>query len=252
MRIDGGLHPVTVNSIVAAFRPLGNFAPVFYAPSRVPSSANVSNVLYSQAFDNANTYSFTGTTTVNATRVADGVIFDSCAECVFPVSTTEQSDSWTLTLNKWYVFTMDVKHVSGTLSDMSMSISSGVSMAPSFSSLLSTGKWVTVATLGKCTSGGTARLRIVNGSSGSQTIRFSALQVIEFDTEAEALAYYNGGEYRAGSSRPRVTYSTVAPTTGTWAVGDRCFNKSPAVGQPKSWACTVAGTPGTWVSEGNL
>jgi hypothetical protein len=45
---------------------------------------------------------------------------------------------------------------------------------------------------------------------------------------------------------------TVAPTTGTWARGDRVFNGQPAVGQPKSWACTVAGTPGTWVSEGNL
>jgi hypothetical protein len=49
-----------------------------------------------------------------------------------------------------------------------------------------------------------------------------------------------------------VTYGTAAPTTGTWAVGDRVFNQTPAVGQPKSWVCTVAGTPGTWVSEGNL
>ena len=36
----------------------------------------------------------------------------------------------------------------------------------------------------------------------------------------------------------------AAPTTGTWAVGDRVFNKTPVVGQPKSWACTVAGTEG--------
>lgn len=45
---------------------------------------------------------------------------------------------------------------------------------------------------------------------------------------------------------------TAAPTTGTWAVGDRQVNSSPAVGQPKAWTCTVAGAPGTWVSEGNL
>jgi hypothetical protein len=45
---------------------------------------------------------------------------------------------------------------------------------------------------------------------------------------------------------------SAAPTTGTWAVGDRCINSNPVIGQPKSWACTVAGTPGTWVSEGNL
>jgi hypothetical protein len=47
-------------------------------------------------------------------------------------------------------------------------------------------------------------------------------------------------------------YGTAAPTTGTWAVGDRMIHSTPAVGQPKAWCCTVAGTPGTWVSEGNL
>jgi hypothetical protein len=49
-----------------------------------------------------------------------------------------------------------------------------------------------------------------------------------------------------------VSFATAAPTTGTWAVGDRVANSAPAVGSPKGWACTVAGTPGTWVSEGNL
>lgn len=37
-----------------------------------------------------------------------------------------------------------------------------------------------------------------------------------------------------------------------WKVGDRVVNSNPSVGQPKSWVCTVAGSPGTWVSEGNL
>lgn len=44
----------------------------------------------------------------------------------------------------------------------------------------------------------------------------------------------------------------AAPLAGTWRVGERCQNIAPAVGQPKGWMCTVAGTPGTWVSEGNL
>ena len=48
------------------------------------------------------------------------------------------------------------------------------------------------------------------------------------------------------------TWGTAAPASGTWAVGDRCVNSAPAVGRPKAWTCTVAGTPGTWVSEGNL
>jgi len=55
-----------------------------------------------------------------------------------------------------------------------------------------------------------------------------------------------------GSLGRATTYGTAAPTTGTWAVGDRVFNQAPSVGQPKSWVCTVAGAPGTWVSEGNL
>ena len=46
--------------------------------------------------------------------------------------------------------------------------------------------------------------------------------------------------------------TTAAPTQGAWEVGDRSVNTTPAVGQPKSWVCTVAGSPGTWVSEGNL
>ncbi len=45
---------------------------------------------------------------------------------------------------------------------------------------------------------------------------------------------------------------TAAPTTGTWTVGNRVINSVPTVGQPKAWTCTVGGTPGTWVSEGNL
>ena len=62
-------------------------------------------------------------------------------------------------------------------------------------------------------------------SIGSNGVAFQELQIISLNT---------------------------APTTGTWAKGDRCINNQPAVGSPKGWICTVAGTPGTWVSEGNL
>ena len=44
----------------------------------------------------------------------------------------------------------------------------------------------------------------------------------------------------------------AAPTTRYWRLGDRVRRLTPVVGQPKSWVCTVAGTPGTWTSEGNL
>ena len=51
---------------------------------------------------------------------------------------------------------------------------------------------------------------------------------------------------------PGSNIGTAAPTAGTWGVGRRVINAVPAVGQPKAWICTVAGTPGTWNSEGNL
>lgn len=47
-------------------------------------------------------------------------------------------------------------------------------------------------------------------------------------------------------------FAAVIPASGTHAVGDKRVMSVPAVGSPKGWRCTVAGTSGTWVSEGNL
>jgi hypothetical protein len=47
--------------------------------------------------------------------------------------------------------------------------------------------------------------------------------------------------------------AVTAPwSTKAWNVGDRAIRSTPVVGSPKAWSCTVAGTPGTWVSEGVL
>jgi hypothetical protein len=56
------------------------------------------------------------------------------------------------------------------------------------------------------------------------------------------------------SSKPDIIQVTAAavPTLGTWVVGDYVKNSTPSVGQPTGWYCTVAGTSGTWVSEGEL
>lgn len=63
--------------------------------------------------------------------------------------------------------------------------------------------------------------------------------------------YYPNGIY-AGANGNQVDLASVVPASGTWKRGDRVFNQLPTVGQPKGWICTVGGTPGTWVSEGNL
>jgi hypothetical protein len=67
-------------------------------------------------------------------------------------------------------------------------------------------------------------------------------------------AYLTFPAIRLGTSggAPIIMMGTAPPTTGTYPVGSRVFNSAPAVGSPKGWICTVAGTPGTWVSEGDL
>ena len=52
----------------------------------------------------------------------------------------------------------------------------------------------------------------------------------------------------------RTFRAAAAPSSAafTGIVGDVVENSVPAVQNPKGWRCTVAGTPGTWVSEGNL
>ena len=39
---------------------------------------------------------------------------------------------------------------------------------------------------------------------------------------------------------------TAAPTTGTWAVGNKVYNKTPTSNGLIGWVCTAAGSPGTW------
>jgi hypothetical protein len=61
---------------------------------------------------------------------------------------------------------------------------------------------------------------------------------------------------RLGDSKLHWGNDSPSARTGSqlvaWNQGDICYNLSAAVGSPKGWVCTVSGTPGTWVSMGNL
>lgn len=54
----------------------------------------------------------------------------------------------------------------------------------------------------------------------------------------------------SGSGARALTYSSAAPTTGTWARGDIVFNNAPSAAGKIGWVCTTAGTPGTWKAWG--
>ena len=62
-----------------------------------------------------------------------------------------------------------------------------------------------------------------------------------------------------GSISAAYNATTAAPTTGTWAQGDQIRNSTPTEAGAVSskyivtgFICTVAGTPGTWLSLRSL
>lgn len=67
-----------------------------------------------------------------------------------------------------------------------------------------------------------------------------------------SLTLFRSNWWNQGLGTIDIYAGTAPPTAGTYKAGDRFLNQSPTVGQPRGWVCTVAGTPGTWVSEGNL
>ena len=58
--------------------------------------------------------------------------------------------------------------------------------------------------------------------------------------------------FDSGSSVSGTVSGFTYPSTGAWVRGDRTKNITPAVGSAKAWVCTASGSPGTWMSEGNL
>lgn len=82
--------------------------------------------------------------------------------------------------------------------------------------------------------------------------------VVGHNTYDTVTTHVNGSAYQGvlfvgqGLAGTIHTQANATPSVGTWAVGDHLARQNQTAGQAKGWFCTVAGTPGTWVSEGNL
>lgn len=50
----------------------------------------------------------------------------------------------------------------------------------------------------------------------------------------------------------RIASSLVAPSTGSWNIGDIVYNRSPSASGFIGWVCTAGGTPGTWKTFGAI
>jgi hypothetical protein len=111
--------------------------------------------------------------------------------------------------------------------------------------------YLTNVEIGRDSANSLAAIWLAAGGSGDFVLtdcRFTSLGPPSAYSTGLQLIKYAGGV----GNRFRQYYASASPASGTWELGDRVFNSSPSVGAPKGWICTVAGTPGTWVSEGNL
>lgn len=104
--------------------------------------------------------------------------------------------------------------------------------------------WVMLAVSFTWPSSGTLSFGIYKTGSNTGSVFFSSPML--------GLIGAAHDELIAANPPSRTWKGGAAPTAGTWDAGDRVERLPPAVGSPKAWACTVSGTPGTWVSEGNL
>lgn len=90
------------------------------------------------------------------------------------------------------------------------------------------------------------------GANNSPVTNSTAIGSAANVTTSNTVQLGNTSVTRFGFGAHSIFWGTEPPTKGTWAQGDRGFNTSATIGHPKGWVCTVGGTPGTWVSEGNL
>jgi hypothetical protein len=131
------------------------------------------------------TWSFPGTEQVTANCVDDGVAIGyGCAEVSIDAGSSQlSSEVASITGGMWYVWGINAKLISGTGNfRFSESISAGVIYTED-------GKWTSTFGIGKAQSSGTIRLYLT--AQTDTVIRLQNFFIVEFNTEADALAFCN-------------------------------------------------------------
>lgn len=94
------------------------------------------------------------------------------------------------------------------------------------------------------------RQNLIDQGSAISGVEWSDVDVPAYTTDGGAGAIRRG-IYRLDDGSSQIA-SSAAPTVGTWARGDICFNNNATAGGPAGWICVTAGTPGTWKAMANL
>jgi len=224
-------------------------------PRSIVASATNNNytLISSQDFSNEEAYTWSGTASLTGRSAPDGVLFNSCCEITVPTAHSQfgTSTGGTITAGKYIVWTVDIKPTTADIAIVN--VLNGVTAATGLDAFLTQNEWTSLAGLAQVTAGagGTIGFNINNTTGSNSTFRVSAWQLVEFTDIQDAISFYRSGIYVSDKQR-RVFYGEAAPTTGTWAIGDRLYHTTPSAAGTMGWVCTTAGTPGTWKTFGAI
>lgn len=195
--IDGmkGQSAVLIESVSKSIRLAGSAAASWWAPNRSVKARGLGTAGIVASFSGRQTYSMSGTATINSTQVNDGLLYPRCAEWTLPDTNVALYGSYSITSGKWYVYTIGVKAVSGSMPRIRFI--SGTNLAQDLQNSYTGTGWRTLGGIAKANASGTVSLRFDNNTGASSTFRTAELQVVEFDTEAQALEFYNRGHFLA-------------------------------------------------------
>lgn len=116
----------------------------------------------------------------------------------------------------------------------------------SFAPAFNTGEWAFITKAVKATAAVTEVNLIIypNGSGGAAIAHEMVYPVVYIVDDVNKVRPWYDPTY--------ADYVDAAPTTGTWAVGDRLRKGTVVAGGPPGYICTTAGTPGTWKAEASV
>lgn len=194
-------------------------------------------------------YTFPGSTGTTSVPIYDPYIFNFAAQVVMPNTQV----NWPITTvnlqtNKFYYMSVAIKPVSGAIPTIHWTY--GIPAATGIHESLTTGIWTNTAVFGKCTVSGSIVLYINNTTGASVTLRYQALQVVQFDTEYQMIEYFNSKTLAVDT--PQTIYTDTVPTIGTWLKGDNAVKVNPTSGSIGGWVCVTSGSPGVWKENINI
>jgi hypothetical protein len=93
-------------------------------------------------------------------------------------------------------------------------------------------------------------ITIGNSQNKSRAVKIFGQVSVGVNSADSDVEFAVGGNYSLGGKK--FISATSAPSQGTFAKGDVCWNKSPAPGNYVGWVCVLDGAPGEWMPFGAI